>query len=73
MTPMAGVLTVRSKLLMLLAPFLRRWNYSRVAEQVRRRTLPPHPPPRFCLLHSLVKEVANYLKPIASHNSNTSL
>ena len=28
---------MRAKLLMLLAPFLRRWNYSRVAEQVRPR------------------------------------
>jgi hypothetical protein len=26
---------VRAKLLMLVAPFLRRWNYTRVLEQVR--------------------------------------
>ena len=37
----AAIVAVRSKLLMLLAPFLRRWTYTRVAEQVSNLCLTP--------------------------------
>lgn len=34
---------VLSKLLMLMAPYLKRWTYTRTPEQVRGRRAPPHP------------------------------